>query len=208
MSSIPSTAAGHGVGSGHGTPMRHNTRFNNGLLGILFFLCTEVALFGSLIFAYLYLRGLQIEWPPPGVERPAVALGALNAVILISSSAWCHFAETAVAKGKRARSNFWLLLTIISGSVFVSVQVVEYHNIRGATWSGSHADMLGASFFTLTGLHGAHVTIGVLCWIIILIQNLRGRWTPAHHFPVRGVGLYWHFVDAVWVLLFTIFYLV
>jgi len=204
MSSIPHP----GAGQGHGTPMRHNTRFNNGLLGVLFFLCTEVALFGSLIFAYLYLRGLQTSWPPPGVERPAIVLGALNAVILISSSFWCHLAEAAVAKGKRSLASFWLLVTIICGAVFVSIQVVEYHNIRGATWSGSHADILGATFFTLTGLHGAHVTIGVLAWITILVKNLRGRWTPAHHFPVRGVALYWHFVDLVWVLLFTIFYLV
>jgi cytochrome c oxidase subunit 3 len=198
MSSVSTQIGAHGGGQ-----VRRNTRFGNGLLAVLFFLCTEVALFGSLIFAYLYLRHYQPHWPPPGVEKPALILGAANAVILLSSSVWCHFAEQAIARGERGRMLFWLALTIIFGSTFVGIQAIEYHRLNTAI----NKDIFGATFFTLTGLHGAHVTIGVLAWLTIFILGLRGRWTKEHHFPLNGVSLYWHFVDGVWVILFTIFYI-
>ncbi len=198
MSTVSTPIAGHGGGQ-----VRRNTRLSNGLLGVIFFLCSEIAIFGSLIFAYLYLRHAQPHWPPPGVEKPALALGAANAVILLSSSVWCHFAEQAIARGQQARMLFWLALTIIFGSTFVGIQAFEYHRLNTAI----NKDIFGATFFTLTGLHGAHVSLGVLAWLTIFILGLRGRWTKEHHFPLNGVSLYWHFVDGVWVILFTIFYI-
>ncbi len=200
MSTIPQTGAGHG----HGTPMRHNTRLSNGLLGVLFFLCTEVALFGSLIFAYLYLRGFSAQWPPKGISKLELALPAVNTLILIISGVWCHYADTAIARGATRRFMLLLALTIIFGATFLGGQVWEYKHLQTAI---SH-DIFGATFFTLTGLHGAHVTLGVIALLIIFILGLRGRWTRDHHFAVRGVTLYWHFVDVVWVLLFAVFYLV
>lgn len=198
MSSIPTTIA-----HGHGQP-RRNTRLSNGRLGIIFFLCSEVALFGSLIFAYLYLRRAQVSWPPPGIPKLELALPAVNTAILITSSLWCHLAEGAIAKGNQARFMFFLGLTILFGAVFVIDQGIEYHSLQTAI----NHDIFGATFFTLTGLHGAHVTLGVLSWVTIFILGLRGRWSKDHHFAVNGVALYWHFVDVVWVILFSIFYLV
>lgn len=200
MSSVSTTVAGHG----HGDAARRNTRFSNGLLGIIFFLCSEVALFGALIFAYLYLRRTQPSWPPPGIPKLELALPAVNTLILITSSLWCHLSELAIAKGNKSRFMFFLGLTILFGATFVVNQGIEYSSLHTAI---GH-DIFGATFFTLTGLHGAHVTLGVLSWISIFIFGLRGRWSADHHFAVRAVGYYWHFVDIVWVILFSIFYLV
>lgn len=201
MSTVSTTLAG---AHGHGASPRRNTRLSNGLLGVIFFLCSEVALFGSLIFAYLYLRRAQPVWPPVGISKLEVALPAVNTLILITSSLWCHLAESAIAKDNRRRFMFFLALTILFGATFVLNQGIEYHSLHTAI----NHDIFGATFFTLTGLHGLHVSMGVLFWVSIFIFGLRGRWTKDHHFAVRGVALYWHFVDVVWVILFTIFYLV
>ncbi len=201
MSSTTGALVGHGHGAGR---PRRNTRFSNGLLGVIFFLCSEVALFGALIFAYLYLRRTAAVWPPPGIPKLEVVLPAVNTVILIISGFWCHFADTAIAKGNTRRFLLLLALTILFGAAFLGGQAYEYAHLKTAI----NHDIFGATFFTLTGLHGAHVTLGVLALIVVFILGLRGRWTPDHHFAVHGVTIYWHFVDVVWVLLFAIFYLV
>ena len=199
MSSVSTTVAAHG----RGRP-RRNTRFGNGFLGVIFFLCSEVALFGSLIFAYLYLRRSLGTWPPPGIPRLEVVLPAINTVVLITSGFFCHYAYTAIKHGKQLRFMALLLLTILFGAAFLGGQAYEYKSLHTAI----NHDIFGATFFTLTGLHGAHVSLGVLALITVFVLGLRGRWTRDHNFAVHGVTLYWHFVDAVWVLLFAIFYLV
>jgi cytochrome c oxidase subunit 3 len=150
------------------------------------------------------LRRSLGTWPPPGISKLEVALPGVNTVILLTSSLWCHLAESAIAKGKQGRFRFFLGLTILFGAVFVINQGIEYHSLHTAI----NHDIFGATFFTLTGLHGAHVSLGVLSWITIFILALRGRWTQNHHLAVNLVAIYWHFVDVVWVILFTIFYLV
>ena len=199
MSSVSITVAAHGH-----RPVRRNTRFGNGFLGVIFFLCSEVALFGSLIFAYLYLRRSLGTWPPPGISRLEVALPAVNTVVLVTSGFFCHYAYTAIKHGRPLRFMVLLLLTIVFGAAFLGGQAYEYKHLHTAI----NHDIFGATFFTLTGLHGAHVSLGVLALITVFMLGLRGRWTRDHNFPVHGVTLYWHFVDAVWVILFAIFYLV
>jgi cytochrome c oxidase subunit 3 len=199
MSSVSTTVAAHGH-----RPARRNTRFGNGFLGVIFFLCSEVALFGALIFAYLYLRRSLGTWPPPGIPRLEVVLPAINTVVLITSGFFCHYAYTAIKLGRQLRFMLLLLLTIVFGAAFLGGQAYEYKHLHTAI----NHDIFGATFFTLTGLHGAHVSLGVLALIAVFMLGLRGRWTRDHNFAVHGVTLYWHFVDAVWVLLFAIFYLV
>ncbi len=203
MSTVPTPASGQGHGHGF-QPAHRNTRISNGLLGVIFFLCTEVALFGSLFFAYLYLRRSEPNWPPHGFDHLDVTLGAANTAILVISGFWCHYADTAIAKGKQGRFLLLLGLTIIFGATFLGIQAHEYIDLQTAI----NKDIFGATFFTLTGLHGAHVTLGVLALIVIFVLGLRRRWGPNNHFAVHGVTLYWHFVDVVWVLLFALFYLV
>ena len=199
MSSVSTTVAAHGH-----RPARRNTRFGNGFLGVIFFLCSEVALFGALIFAYLYLRRSLGTWPPPGIPRLEVVLPAINTVVLISSGFFCHYAYTAIKRGRQRLFMVLLLLTIVFGAAFLGGQAYEYKHLHTAI----NHDIFGATFFTLTGLHGAHVSLGVLALIAVFMLGLRGRWTRDHNFAVHGVTLYWHFVDAVWVILFAIFYLV
>ena len=199
MSSVSTTIAAHGH-----RPARRNTRFGNGFLGVLFFLLSEVALFGSLIFAYLYLRRSLGVWPPPGIQKLEVVLPAINTVVLITSGFFCHYAYTAIKHGRQRPFMILLLLTIVFGAAFLGGQAYEYKHLQTAI----NHDIFGATFFTLTGLHGAHVSLGVLALIAVFMFGLRGRWTRDHNFAVHGVTLYWHFVDAVWVVLFAIFYLV
>jgi cytochrome c oxidase subunit 3 len=199
MSSVSPTATAHGH-----RPARRNTRFGNGFLGVIFFLCSEVALFGSLIFAYLYLRRALGTWPPDHLPKLEVELPAVNTVVLVTSGFFCHYAYTAIKHGRQLRFMVLLLLTIVFGAAFLGGQAYEYKHLQTAI----NHDIFGATFFTLTGLHGAHVSLGVLALIAVFMLGLRGRWTRDHNFAVHGVTLYWHFVDAVWVLLFAIFYLV
>jgi cytochrome c oxidase subunit 3 len=199
MSSVSTTVAAHGH-----RPVRRNTRFGNGFLGVIFFLCSEVALFGALIFAYLYLRRSLPTWPPPGIPKLEVVLPAVNTVVLITSGFFCHYAYTAIKRGRQRLFMVLLLLTIVFGAAFLGGQAYEYKHLHTAI----NHDIFGATFFTLTGLHGAHVSLGVLALIAVFMLGLRGRWTRDHNFAVHGVTLYWHFVDAVWVILFAIFYLV
>ena len=201
MSSVSTAVAAHGH-----RPVRRNTRFGNGFLGVIFFLCSEVALFGSLIFAYLYLRRSLGTWPPPGIPRLEVALPAVNTVVLVTSGFFCHYAYTAIKHGRKRLFMALLLLTILFGAGFLSGQAFEYKSLWLRTTI--NLDIFGATFFTLTGLHGAHVSLGVLALIAVFMLGLRGHWTRDHNFAVHGVTLYWHFVDAVWVILFAIFYLV
>jgi len=199
MSSISQPTGGHG----HGVPARHNTRLSNGLIGVIFFLCTEVALFGSLFCAYVSLRRGADPGPPHGISRLEVALPAINTIVLIISGVWCHYADTAISKGNVRRFMLLLALTILFGAAFLGGQAWEYKHLSIAV----NHDTFGATFFILTGLHGAHVTMGVLALLWVFILGLHGRWSANHHFAVRGVTLYWHFVDVVWVLLFALFYL-
>jgi cytochrome c oxidase subunit III len=199
MSSVSTTIAAHGH-----RPVRRNTRFGNGFLGVIFFLLSEVALFGSLIFAYLYLRRALGVWPPHGIEKLDWVLPLINTGVLISSGFFCHYAYTAIKRGRQRLFMVLLLLTIVFGAAFLSGQAYEYKHLETAI----NRDIFGATFFTLTGLHGAHVSLGVLALIAVFMLGLRGRWTRDHNFAVHGVTLYWHFVDAVWVVLFAIFYLV
>jgi cytochrome c oxidase subunit 3 len=173
------------------------------LLGFLFFLISDCVIFGDFIFSYLYLRNASPIWPPLGIERPYLYLAAVNSVVLFGSGATMHFAMEAFRHSNRTRFVGLLLATIILGSLFLGGQAYEYTHLHD-TWAGS---TFGASFFTLTGMHGFHVFIGVIFLITVLIQTLRGTYTPHRYFGLTAATLYWHFVDVIWVALFFLFYI-
>jgi cytochrome c oxidase subunit III len=175
------------------------------LLGFLFFLISDSIFFGSLIFAYLYLRNSVGTWPPPGVERPDVYLAALNSIVLFGSGVTMHFATDALKHGARSRFVSFMLPTIALGTLFVLGQVYEYVHILPVT--KYTATTFGATFYTLTGMHGFHVSVGVVFLITVLIQTLRGTYTTQRHFGLTAATLYWHFVDIIWVALFFLFYI-
>jgi cytochrome c oxidase subunit III len=168
------------------------------------------------------VQGLETyKWPLPYnllINPLSIDLTAANTFILICSSVTMVLALAAIQRGDRRQLSAYLLATVLIGSVFLSIQVVEYYKLMlgdphsiGISRSGHFrpgASLFASCFFTMTGFHGAHVFGGVVMMTCIFIQSLRGAYTLTHHSPVELVGLYWHFVDLVWIILFTVVYLI
>jgi len=178
------------------------------LLGFVLFLISDVVIFSAFIFAYLYLRNSVPNWPPinkDGVQLPRfdVAFAAINSCVLFGSGATMHYAMESWKKLNRSAFNLWMIATIFLGLCFLGGQAYEYHSVA-VTWQGS---TMGASFFTLTGLHGFHVFVGVIYLIVLFLQANRGVYTGSKYFGLTAGTLYWHFVDVIWVALFYLFYL-
>ena len=193
-------------------------------LGMWVFLLSEVMFFTGLIGAYIILRFANPEqFAQPGVVLN-VPLTALNTFILICSSVTMVKAFAEVENGNQAGLKRYLLFTVILGLIFLGIQAYEYTLLlhEGFTpvadayaahgRAGGEAvlggPLYGATFYTMTGFHGTHVSIGVACMIFTTIQAYRGRYTAGNAGGVEIMGLYWHFVDLVWIILFTIVYLI
>jgi heme/copper-type cytochrome/quinol oxidase subunit 3 len=168
------------------------------------FLASEVMFFAGLIVAYLTIRYSSPSWPVVS-EVLNVPLVAANTFILIVSSVTMVLAFDRAERGE-ARFRYFLLATAVLGTIFVTIQAVEWAELMG---EGIHisTNLFGATFYTLTGFHGAHVSGGVIWVLIVTIKAFRGRYAK-NPLGVELVGLYWHFVDVVWIILFTILYLI
>ncbi len=178
---------------------------DRGKFAIWLFLATEVMFFTGLIGAYLVLRTGSPVWPNPA-ERLAVDLTAFNTFVLIWSSFCMVKGVEGAQKGDRGMLLKWLGLTVFFGAFFVSVQVYEYFQLvaHGAL---PNVDIFWSTFYLMTGFHGLHVAVGVLWLFLLWIAAARGKIGKQQAMKIELAGLYWHFVDLVWVLLFTIVYL-
>ncbi|BDE05105.1 cytochrome b6 [Vulcanimicrobium alpinum] len=179
------------------------------LLGFVLFLGSDVVLFSAFIFAYIYLRTtVSPTWPPilDGHQLPRLdtAFAAVNSVVLFGSGVTMHYALENWKHGNRPRYNLFMLLTILLGAGFLGGQAYEYAHAQIGGWSGS---IFGASFFTLTGMHGFHVFVGVVYLIVLWLQTQRNVYDQERYFGLTAGTLYWHFVDVIWVALFFLFYL-
>lgn len=176
-----------------------------GWYGMIFFIASEAVFFANLIASYLYLqvRG-GLPWPPVSehVELNRVLIG-INTIILLSSSIPMHLAGRAAVRGDKRRLPWFLLATVVLGATFLSIQLYEYTHSTFGPQSG----VFGSAFFTMTGFHGAHVTAGALFLLVCFFRSLRGDFTAKRHFAVQAAEMYWHFVDFVWVVLFSVLYL-
>ncbi|MBI4788883.1 MAG: heme-copper oxidase subunit III [Chloroflexi bacterium] len=170
------------------------------------FLASEVMFFTGLIGAYLAMRFGGTEWPIVA-EELNVPLVAANTFILIVSSVTMVKAFAAIENGDTRGLSRFLLATMLLGIVFVSIQGYEWSALLTEGTSPS-TSVFGATFFTLTGFHGLHVLGGVVTLLFVTVGSLRGRYTLENHSGVELMGLYWHFVDIVWIFLFTIVYLI
>jgi heme/copper-type cytochrome/quinol oxidase subunit 3 len=176
-------------------------------LGLWLFLASEIMFFTGLIGSYIVLRFANMEsWPVPSTVLN-IPLTGLNTFILICSSATLVLGLASVQRGYKEGLQVGMFLTVLLGSAFLVIQMKEYQELihEGFTISSS---IFGSCFFTLTGFHGFHVLAGVIWLIVVFVQSFSSRFSPDQFCGVEMVGLYWHFVDLVWIILFTILYLV
>jgi len=159
-----------------------------------------------LIGSYIILRGAAPSWPNP-LEVLNVPLTAFNTFLLIVSSATLVKALAAAQDGDTEGMQVGLFLTILIGILFLSIQVIEYKELMHERHLYPSSSLFGSCFYTMTSFHGAHVAIGVGCLIFTWIRSLQGKYTKEDSRGIEVVGLYWHFVDLVWIILFTIVYL-
>ena len=186
---------------------------SNESLGIILFIVSETVMFGAFFAQYFYNRILSENWPPatglpPGFERvPAFPLPLIRTVLLVLSGFSAHWAQSAIRRDDRDQFQGWLIVTVILGVLFLGVQVYEYANFIFNDGFTITSGIYGTVFFSLTGLHGLHVTIGLILLIGIVIRAFLGHFSPDNHFGVEGTVLYWHFVDVVWIALYLTVYL-
>ena len=190
----------------HGPPLAHqSSRVNAATLGMLLFIASEIMLFGSFFTAYFFVRVVNgIAWPPAPFELPKFVAG-VNTAILVTSSFTMHWSLQSIKRGNRAGLKAGLLLTFLMGLVFLLTQAREYSRVGFAPHDGA----FGTIFYCLTGLHGAHVFVGLMLLSFATIRAFRGHFGPAEkdHLGVEVPGIYWHFVDVMWIVVYSAVYL-
>jgi len=197
-------ADAHGGGGG----------ISNVILGMLLFITSEVMFFAGLFAAYFNVRANASQWPPINPESippepfhlAILPLVGPATVLLILSSFTCQFAVWGIRRGDRTAFTRNIAVTFAIGVVFLIMQAIDYATLgsEGITLS---AGTFGTTYFTLTGFHGAHVFGGVIMLGVVLYRGMAGQFSARHHDAVEAVSLYWHFVDVVWILLFSLLYL-
>jgi len=181
-----------------------------GKLGMWIFLAGDAMTFGTLLAGYGALRAGSIDWPNPSAVL-GIPLTAFMTFLLICSSLTMVKALAAIKHGDSKGMRNYLLLTILGGLIFLGCQAYEWtHLIHGGLGFSSNPYgnyLFGATFFAITGFHGCHVTGGVIYLTCIVIQGMRGKYSAENCNNVEILGLYWHFVDLVWIMVFTFVYL-
>jgi len=186
---------------------------SNEWLGIVLFIVSEAVMFGAFFAQYFYNRILSDGWPsrvglPPGFERvPAFPIPIVLTVVLVASGFTAHFAQNAIRRDDRDAFQGWLIVTILLGASFLGGQAFEYTNLIVTEGFSISSGIYGTVFYSLTGLHGLHVSIGVLVLGGVLIRSFMGHFSARSHFGVEGTVLYLHFVDVVWIALLLALYL-
>ncbi len=221
---LPAHADSHGAGHGHHPAQQHHfdtlqQQHEASTLGMWIFLITEVMFFGGLFMAYMLYR----VWYPTawseGSSELDIVLGGFNTVVLIGSSLTMAFAVRSAQTGRRHGTMLWLVLTMALGMTFLVVKFFEYkhkwdlNHIPGPNFQfegpeAPHVQIFLSLYFMMTGLHALHMVIGfgILSWILWMAY--KDRFSPEWYTPVEMSGLYWHFVDIVWIFLFPLLYLV
>ena len=200
-----SVAVGHGHDDHHhGPPLANqSSRVEAQKLGMLLFIISEIMLFGAFFTAYFFIRVVnEAEWPAEGTELPRVIAG-INTAILVSSSLTIHWALEGARGGNRFAMKAGLFTTFLLGLTFLTVQINEYVHIGFAP----HDHAQGTIFYGLTGLHGAHVFIGLTLLLFATIRAFRGHFSAKEHRGVEVPGIYWHFVDFMWIIVYFTIYI-
>jgi heme/copper-type cytochrome/quinol oxidase subunit 3 len=188
----------------HGAPT--STGLSNVKLGMWAFLGSECLLFGALISTFILFRNRPVTGLTPQ-DIYDIPFTSVSSFVLLMSSLTMVLALAAIQRGEEAKLRVWLMATALLGMTFITGQVYEFTRFvqEGMT---IRTNVLASSFFTLTGFHGVHVTGGILMLLSLYGMSLDGRLPPSKAEAVEMVGLYWHFVDVVWIVIFTVVYLI
>jgi cytochrome c oxidase subunit III len=188
----------------HGPPpANQSSRVKPQFLGMYLFIISEVMVFGAFFTAYFFIRVVVgAPWPAHGTELPKLIAG-FNTAILVSSSGTIHWALECARKGNKFGLQAGMLTTFLLGCTFLFVQINEYVHIGFSPQDSAQ----GTVFYGLTGLHGAHVFIGLTLLAMVTVRAFRGHFTPENHSGMEVPGIYWHFVDVMWIVVYTTVYL-
>jgi cytochrome c oxidase subunit 3 len=195
----------HAAAEQHGPPPAHqSSRVDARVLGMFLFIASEIMLFGSFFTALFFVRVVKAppEWPPAGFHLPILVAG-INTAILVTSSFTVHWALTSIKRGSRRGLQAGLVLTFLMGLTFLITQMIEYARIGFAP----HDNAFATTFFCLTGLHGAHVFVGLTLLGMATVRAFRGHYSADHHHGVEIPGIYWHFVDVMWIVVYATVYI-
>lgn len=209
------TADAHGTA--HGAAAHGSGGIGNPVLGMLLFITSEVMFFAGLFAAYFNIRANTQPWPPAEFEgllnpfKLTTESGDLNVILpatilLVLSSFTCQFGVWAIRRDDRRGLVRNIGATVVLGVIFLGMQAYDYA-VLGHEGLGLGSGTFGTTYFTLTGFHGAHVVGGVIMLAVVLYRGMAGQFSARHHDAVEATSLYWHFVDVVWILLFSILYL-
>ena len=192
-------------------------------LGMWIFLATEILFFGGLFLTYTINRHTYPDIFAECSKSLDLKLGGFNTVVLIASSLTMAMSVWSAQVGKKKLVTLFLMLTLLLGCVFLGVKAIEYHakyvehHIPGFSFefepgsdvaTNAHAQLFFSLYFGMTGLHATHMVVGAGLLVWLIKESLKGRFTPEYNTPVENIGLYWHFVDIVWIYLFPLLYLI
>ena len=191
------------VGGGHHAT---NTGYSNEKLGMWVFLGSECLLFGGLISTYLLYQDRAVAGPLPK-DLYDIPFTSVSSFVLLMSSLTMVLAVGAQMRGELSRARTWLVTTALLGMVFISGQVYEFTSFV-KEGMGFTTNLAASAFYTLTGFHGVHVTVGIIMLLSLVAASANGKIPQERAETVEIVGLYWHFVDIIWILIFTVIYLI
>ena len=176
---------------------------SSSILGMVLFVASEAMFFAAFFGAYFSIRAAHPVWPPEKIRVPAIGIPAVATVILVSSSFVLQAGVRAIRRGQTSLLNRYLALTILLGTAFVALQLRDYSRAG----FGIHGGIYPSLYYVMTSLHMAHVAGGILFLSLVLAQSRTGQLSLKRHEPVEAGAIYWHFVDVVWLGLFSVFYL-
>jgi cytochrome c oxidase subunit III len=180
---------------------------SRGMAGMALFIASELMLFGGLFAGYFYVRQQADSWPPADIEHTlSKGIGGLLTAILVSSSIAAHFGILGVKRDNQAQFKLGIAIAIVLGTIFIAGQIYEWFNLMD---EGLTADsgVYGSTFYIITGFHGAHVIAGLAMLAVVMLRAVWRDFTSARHLFADASVLYWHFVDVIWVFVFSILYL-
>ncbi|CAN5508455.1 hypothetical protein BH10ACI4_BH10ACI4_10800 [soil metagenome] len=176
---------------------------SRGIVGMACLILAEAAIFIIFVVAYIFYIGKSLTGPTP---HDVLSLPIFATVCLLSSSLTVHFAVSAVHAGKRTLSSLWLAATVLLGGIFLATTALEWYHLIYRDGLTIRTNLFGTTFYSLVGLHATHVIVGLILLAFALLFSLRGDLTPKYSERLEVLSLYWHFVDAVWVVVFLVVY--